>query len=111
LKKPQVGEEVKKFVATELPKDAKLDMSGWFPRDFERCRTAIDSFYDLLILKSEWMANAEQGIWDAIVACSYSFLSWKRLKWVSIMAEFLEAQRPATGILFKLSSTSRAINH
>jgi hypothetical protein len=74
LERPQIGEEVKKLMATELPEDTKLDMSGWSPQDFERCRTAIDSFDDLLILKSGWVANVEQGIWDAIVALLLLFL-------------------------------------
>jgi hypothetical protein len=49
-------------MATELPKDVKLGMSGWSPHHFGRCRTAIDSFDDLLILTSERMADVEQGI-------------------------------------------------
>jgi hypothetical protein len=62
LEMTQMGEEVKIFMATELPKDVKLGMSGWSPHHFGRCRTAIDSFDDLLILTSEWMADVKQGI-------------------------------------------------
>jgi hypothetical protein len=68
LEKSQIGEEVKKFMAAELPKDVKFGMSGWSPHHFGRCRTTIDSFDDLLILKSEWMADVEQRVWDTIVA-------------------------------------------
>jgi hypothetical protein len=75
LEKPQIGEEVKKFVGTEMStylmdreRDNRLDMSRFSPLDYDRCRIAMGSFSGLQFDQANWLYSLQQGNWCAVVA-------------------------------------------
>jgi hypothetical protein len=78
MEKPSIRLEIKKLVLKEIDDDnvrgEALDMSGYSPQDFERCRTTMDSFGDLPFDKSEWLAGVEAGHWDAVISFLLFFL-------------------------------------